>query len=533
MLGDKGRNKINKAKEDRKHRVILYKSGKHWVQKGINELKIFGGLFLPNLAKKKSSSNLGNKITQSITAGGILSVYGTIYDANAQEHLPITSELTRYSETLAKNNSTTISSEDLGREDKASESTSEDLGREDKASESTSEDLGREDKASESTSEDLGREDKASESTSEDLGREDKASESTSEDLGKEDKASESISENLGREDKASESTSEDPGKEDKASESISENLGREDKTSESTSEDLGREDKASEIILINNIDTNNNNNNVIKVRAKRALSPSSANEIITLDDNIEFSTNIDRSKDPSNRNLTLKGRYSPSEKRIYWNLNVLNIEGGGLFKNQSGYFFLTVSTENNSKLGEAVMLNTDTTFLGNNNKINYTNFSGTDGKTDPQWRTNNKVNIGSTYEFNFYTSYDGTIDDLKNIDKTDMLLTVKSSTNPSNLFRYQDSLGENKVHASIDGRGGYDFSEYDSSSLSTSASNSTSTSTSLSTSLSTSVSDSESASTSLSTSVSDSESASTSLSTSVSDSESASTSLSTSVSDS
>ncbi|MEM5398345.1 hypothetical protein, partial [Staphylococcus gallinarum] len=245
----------------------------------------------------------------------------------------------------------------------------------------------------------------------------------------------------------------------------------------------------------------NSEKTSISKVRTKRAITLLSNDRALNnSSETIDFSTNINREGYPD-RIMTLTGSYSPSEGKIYWNLNVMNKEGGGLFKKQGGYFFLTVSTENDSKLGEAVMLNTDTTALGNNNNINYLNFNGSDRKTDPQWRTNNIVPIGSTYDFNFYTTFNGSVQDLENLNKTDMLLTLKSSTNPSNLYRYQNSLGENKAHASLGGTGGYDFTEYNSESTSTSRSNSLSASESTSTSRSNSLSASESTSTSRSNS--------------------------------
>ncbi|WP_162846357.1 hypothetical protein, partial [Staphylococcus gallinarum] len=296
-----------------------------------------------------------------------------------------------------------------------------------------------------------------------------------------------------------SESTSETKDSEAK-SESTSETKGSEAKSESPDEIQLkvsSAEASSSEVTAIPSSETSN----VSKVRTKRAITLLADNNNLSgTSESINFSTNISREGYPE-RIMTLTGNYSPSDGRIYWNLNIMNKEGGGLFKNQGGYFFLTVSTENNGKLGEAVMLNTDTTALGNNNTINYSKFNGSDGKTDPQWRTNNIVSMGSTYDFNFYTPFNGSVEDLKNLDGTDMLLTVKSSTNPSNSYRYQNSFGENKVQSSLSGTGGYDFTEYNSTSTSTSRSTSLSASTSKSTSTSTSTSTSLSTSTSRSTS--------------------------------
>ncbi|RTX73051.1 hypothetical protein EKQ61_11370, partial [Staphylococcus gallinarum] len=108
-----------------KHRVKLYKVGKHWVQKGLNELSILIDMNLPSKIDTSRKKTLKKTIV-SITMGGISSIYTINNNAYGEENnLPITSELSVHSETLGNNNSTTVSSEHLNNNGLKSESTSE------------------------------------------------------------------------------------------------------------------------------------------------------------------------------------------------------------------------------------------------------------------------------------------------------------------------------------------------------------------------------------------------------------------------
>ncbi|WP_186823890.1 KxYKxGKxW signal peptide domain-containing protein, partial [Staphylococcus gallinarum] len=105
-----------------KHRVKLYKVGKHWVQKGLNELSILIDMNLPSKIDTSRKKTLKKTIV-SITMGGISSIYTINNNAYGEENnLPITSELSVHSETLGNNNSTTVSSEHLNNNGLKSES---------------------------------------------------------------------------------------------------------------------------------------------------------------------------------------------------------------------------------------------------------------------------------------------------------------------------------------------------------------------------------------------------------------------------
>ncbi|MCD3221008.1 hypothetical protein GP484_14205, partial [Mammaliicoccus sciuri] len=173
-------------------------------------------------------------------------------------------------------------------------------------------------------------------------------------------------------------------------------------------------------------------------------------------DQRIEFTTGIDRNiADGRNKILVLKGSYDPTTNQIEWDLNVKLVEN-----TSSEYLFVTVSTENQGKLGEAKITSTSVPFesLGNNSKIGYKNFSGKDGETDPQWRSTDKLKPGQEVTFKFTTPFTGDLDDLRNLDGTDMLFTVKTASLP--FQRYQSDFGNNKVHATVSGYGGFNIPE-------------------------------------------------------------------------
>ncbi|PCF83385.1 hypothetical protein, partial [Staphylococcus intermedius] len=263
-------------------------------------------------------------------------------------------------------------------------------------------------------------------------------------------------------------------------------------------------------------------NERIVHSRAKREIG----------NESINFTTNINRdASDGRNKILKLTGEYNPNLNIVEWNLNVKMVNNSS-----PEYLFITTSTENNGNLGEATISETSTPFilLGNNDKISYGSFNGKDGITDPQWRSEDKLSQGTEVTFKFTTTFNGTLEDFKNLNGTDMLFTVKSAG--FGFQRYQGDPGNNKVHASIQGYGGInlpDLSDSESESLSTSESlsesESISTSESLSESESISASESlsESESLSASESLSESESISTSESLSESESISASESLS------
>ncbi|MDT2842589.1 KxYKxGKxW signal peptide domain-containing protein, partial [Vagococcus lutrae] len=241
----------------------------------------------------------------------------------------------------------------------------------------------------------------------------------------------------------------------------------------------------------------------------------------------INIATNIDYNKKP-NTNLLLTGVYDPETGIITWTLTVKQ-----LTNSSSEYFFATVSTEDGGRLGTPTLIGSSVpmTYYGQNTEINYGGkFNGNALTNDPQWQTTNKVPLRKNVTWTFTTKLDGTVNDLKALNGTDMLITVKSAG--FTWQNQQNESGNNKAYASIGGTGGYilDTTDYDNSvSESTSASTSIVVSTSASTSVSTSASTSSVASTSASTSTSASESASVNASESgsVSASESASTSAS------
>ncbi|MDT2806880.1 KxYKxGKxW signal peptide domain-containing protein, partial [Vagococcus lutrae] len=223
----------------------------------------------------------------------------------------------------------------------------------------------------------------------------------------------------------------------------------------------------------------------------------------------INIATNIDYNKTPS-KNQLLTGVYDPNTGIITWTLTVKQL--GNTSKE---YFFATISTEDGGRLGTPTLIGSSVpmTSVGQNTEINYGGkFNGNAGSNDPQWRTTSKVPLGQNVTWIFTTTLNGTVDDLKNLNGTDMLTTVKSAGMASQNEQWEP--GNNKTYASIGGTGGYITPEYDNSV-------SASTSASVSTSASASTSAIESTSTSVSESVSASESASTSVSESVSASES------------
>ncbi|MEM5398320.1 KxYKxGKxW signal peptide domain-containing protein, partial [Staphylococcus gallinarum] len=114
---------MKNIKDEPKHRVKLYKVGKHWVQKGINELNVLISMNLPSKPNKSKNSAL-KKAVLSITMGSISSIYTLNNNARADENsLPVTSEISAHSETLGNNNSTNITSQSISNVVENSEST--------------------------------------------------------------------------------------------------------------------------------------------------------------------------------------------------------------------------------------------------------------------------------------------------------------------------------------------------------------------------------------------------------------------------
>ncbi|WP_275086388.1 KxYKxGKxW signal peptide domain-containing protein [Staphylococcus intermedius] len=569
---------------EEKVRVKLYKSGKNWVKASIKEIDILRILGFSIFTKDKVISELprsnikGKIIKSSVITGGIATLnLLEHHEAFASSELPITSQLANMSNTDANQNSTVISNASNSTTiNKSSESSLGEINSEEtKSSESISEKATSEKNSTNSvlnsTSEKVNSEEtKSSESISEKATSEknstNSALNSTSEKVNSEEtKSSESISEKATSEknstNSALNSTSEKVNSEEtKSSESTSEKATTETNSTNahsiSTSEKADSEHSKSIYISYDSMAIENRSafelnseaitaqGATIMMNQPRMFAMNLAANSSTVDQ-IPFKTGIDYSDNPNNKNQLLTGVYDPNTKTITWTLTIKQTNNSS-----SEYFFATISTQDGGKLGTPTLIssNVPVTNVGQHTSINFTGgFNGSLGTNDPQWRTTNKVPLGQNIVLNFSTTFNGTVDDLKNLNGTDLLTTVKSAG--YTWQNEQSQLGNNKTQATISGTGGYILDETSSQSASTSRSNSTSLSNSVSgsisastslsnsqsasTSLSTSVSGSDSASTSLSTSVSDSDSASTSLSTSVSDSDSASTSLSTSVSDS